>query len=107
MQRLRERCTLGLRRATQAARETPVANRSSVIESRWPEVFDWIGRITSSWVQRRKSMTITRSEEGIAIAMQTQDDLGYYDYAFDMIADRARRRMTAKRVLARLLPAGL
>lgn len=60
------------------------------IESRWSEVFDWIRRVMSTWVQRYKELRIERRNEGIRIEFQTQDDLGYYDYAFDVFPHRDR-----------------
>jgi hypothetical protein len=54
------------------------------IEARWSEVLDWIQRVVGAWVQRRKHLKIERFETGIRVELQTQDDLGYYDYAFDV-----------------------
>ncbi len=61
------------------------------IESRWSEVFDWIRRVLRAWVQRCKQMKIERAERGIRIELETQDDLGYYHYAFDVFPSRRRR----------------
>jgi hypothetical protein len=35
-------------------------------------------------------LKIERRQEGIRVEMKTQDDLGYYDYAFDVFPRRGR-----------------
>ncbi len=55
------------------------------LDERWDEVFDWIGRVLRSWVQRCKQMRIVRHEGGIRIEFETQDDHGYYKYGFDVV----------------------
>ena len=55
---------------------------------RWDDVFAWLVRVLRSWVQRPKQIKVKRVEQAIRIEMQTQDDLGYYDYAFDVFPDR-------------------
>jgi hypothetical protein len=65
----------------------------SQIEARWSELFDWIRRVIGAWVQRYKSMKIVRLESGVRVELQTQDDLGYYDYAFDVFPRRGRRAL--------------
>jgi hypothetical protein len=65
------------------------------IEARWPEVLGWIQHVIAAWVQRYKHLKIERGERGISIDIQTQDDLGYYRYAFDVFRRRSgpeRRR---------------
>jgi len=61
------------------------------LEARWNEVFDWIRRVARSWVQRCKKMHIERRELGIRIELETQDDLGHYEYAFDVFPRRKAR----------------
>lgn len=63
------------------------------LESRWSEIFDWICRVARSWVQRCKQMRIERRQAGIHLQLETQDDLGYYKYEFDVFP---RRRNTTK-----------
>jgi hypothetical protein len=69
----------------------------TVLEARWSEVFPWIGNVLRVWVQRTKRMKIERVGAGIRIEMQTQDDLGYYDYAFDAFPARGRAETGCKR----------
>jgi hypothetical protein len=61
------------------------------VEARWDEIFDWIRRVVRAWVQRCKRMRIERRETGIRIELETQDDLGYYEYGFDVFPSRARK----------------
>lgn len=61
------------------------------LEARWNEVFDWIRRVARSWVQRCKKMHIERRELGIRIELETQDDLGHYEYGFDVFPRRKAR----------------
>jgi hypothetical protein len=63
------------------------------LESRWHEIFDWICRVARSWVQRGKQVRIERRQAGIHLHLETQDDLGYYKYEFDVFP---RRRNTTK-----------
>ncbi len=58
------------------------------IETRWDEIFGWIGRVARTWVQRCKRMRIERRQMGIRIELETQDDLGYYEYGFDVFPGR-------------------
>ncbi len=58
------------------------------LEARWSEIFDWIRRVARSWVQRCKHMHIERRQAGIRIELETQDDLGYYEYKFDVFPRR-------------------
>lgn len=55
------------------------------LEARWPEVFGWLRRVIAAWIQRCKHIKIERLAGGIHIAIQTQDDHGYYRYDFDVI----------------------
>jgi len=61
------------------------------LEARWDEVSDWIRGVTRSWVQRCKKMHIERRELGIRIELDTQDDLGHYEYGFDVFQRRKAR----------------
>lgn len=42
-------------------------------------------------MQRHKKMKPSRFATGIRVELQTQDDLGYYDYAFDVFPCRGVR----------------
>jgi len=59
--------------------------------ARWDDVFGWLLRVLRSWVQRSKHIKIKRVEQAIRIEIRTQDDLGYYEYAFDVFPDRGGR----------------
>lgn len=65
------------------------------LEARWEEIFDWIRRVLRSWVQRCKSMRIERHDDAIYIELETQDDRGYYSYAFDVFPRRRRASPTS------------
>jgi len=58
---------------------------SAQLEARWPEVFGWLRRVITGWVQRCKHLKIERLASGIHIEIQTQDDHGYYRYEFDVM----------------------
>ena len=60
------------------------------VEARWDEIFDWIRRVVRSWVQRCKQMRLERREAGIRVELETQDDLGYYEYGFDVFPRRGK-----------------
>ncbi len=62
------------------------------LEARWEGIFDWIRRVIRSWVQRCKQMRIERRGNGIRIELETQDDLGYYEYGFDVLVDVGAER---------------
>ena len=62
------------------------------VERRWPEVERWMHDALRSWVQRRKVVRIERRERGIRVEFTTQDDRGYYDYAFDVFPGRVPLR---------------
>jgi hypothetical protein len=73
----------------QAALERGLARfDKSQIEARWDEIFEWIRGVARSWVQRCKHMRIERRQDGIRIELETQDDLGYYEYGFDVFPRR-------------------
>jgi hypothetical protein len=61
------------------------------LETRWDEIFDWIRRVARTWVQRCKQMRIERRQAGIRIELETQDDLGYYEYGFDVFPRRGTK----------------
>lgn len=61
------------------------------LETRWDEIFDWIRRVARTWVQRCKRMRIERRQIGIRIELETQDDLGYYEYGFDVFPRRGTK----------------
>ena len=56
---------------------------------RWEELRSWMSALVLEWVQRVKMLRIERRELGIRVELQTQDDLGYYDFAFDVFPKRA------------------
>jgi len=70
------------------------------IREREDEVLRWINDLLRVWVQRRKTSAMKICEAGLRIELQTQDDNGYYDYAFDVFPGRrtahgaARQRRT-------------
>ena len=37
------------------------------------------------WIQRTKQLTMKLCPTGIAVEIETQDDLGYYRYCFDIM----------------------
>jgi hypothetical protein len=77
----------------QAALERGLARfDDSQLETRWDEIFDWIRRVARMWVQRCKRMRIERRQVGIRIELETQDDLGYYEYGFDVFPRRGTSR---------------
>jgi len=61
------------------------------LETRWNEIFDWIRRVARTWLQRCKGMRIERRQIGIRIELETQDDLGYYEYGFDVFPRRGSK----------------
>ena len=61
------------------------------LEARWDESFGWLRGVARTWVQRCKPMRFERRKTGIRIELQTQDDLGYYEYGFDAFPGRQRK----------------
>ena len=62
-------------------------------DARWKDkIFPWILRVLATWVQRRKHVAIERVDDGIHIELETQDDLGYYRYMFDVFPLRELRK---------------
>ena len=45
-------------------------------------------RAIEQWVQRLRELTVELRENGIHVKMQTQDDRGYYRFAFDVFPGR-------------------
>ncbi|TKC99122.1 hypothetical protein [Polyangium fumosum] len=67
------------------------------VAERWDEVFAWMCRVVGAWVQRSKMLRIVQCEGGIRVEIQTQDDHGYYDYAFDVFPGRTTGAAARKR----------
>ena len=62
------------------------------LTARWAEVLGWINEILVTWIQRPKETCVELKEKGIRIELTSQDDLGYYDYAFDVFPTRGKAR---------------
>ena len=61
------------------------------LRERWDvDLFDWCLDALRGWVQRRKYLKMTLEDNGIHIAMETQDDRGYYSYEFDVFPGKGR-----------------
>ena len=58
------------------------------VADRWDEVHGWICQVVFAWIQRVKQLKVERREEGVRIELITQDDLGYYEYGFDVFPGR-------------------
>lgn len=62
------------------------------IRARWDvDIRDWIGDLVAGWVQRVKELNFDLRETGVHLRVRTQDDLGYYDYGFDIFPGRRPR----------------
>ncbi len=58
----------------------------ALVRDRWDtDVFDWLNRTVLGWVQRCKVLSLRPGESGIQVEMETQDDLGHYNYSFDVL----------------------
>jgi hypothetical protein len=78
--------------AVQAALEQGLARfNEERLASRWEEIFGWIADFLRAWIQRCKEMMIERRGPAVRIEIVTQDDLGYYNYGFDIFPARAKR----------------
>ena len=56
-----------------------------LVRQRWDgDVAHGLGRTVLSWVQRCKSLRLDKRDNGVRVEIETQDDLGYYTYAFDV-----------------------
>jgi hypothetical protein len=58
------------------------------LQERWDEVHAWMCRAIGTWVQRHKRLKIELADSGIRVEIKTQDDHGYYVYAFDVFPGR-------------------
>lgn len=72
------------------ALESGVAGFSMrLVRQRWNvDVADWLGGTILSWVQRCKTLSMDKRDHGVHVEIETQDDLGYYTYAFDVFPGR-------------------
>lgn len=62
------------------------------LRARWDvDVRDWTADLVSTWVQRVKQLGLDLRERGVRLHVHTQDDLGYYEYVFDVFPGRAPR----------------
>jgi len=52
------------------------------------QVVAWIHAVLGRWAQRVKSMRVERRGPALRVEMETQDDLGYYTYGFDVFPQR-------------------
>lgn len=59
------------------------------MKHRWnTDLRAWVVDFVFSWVQRGKELQFDWSESGVRLRLGTQDDAGYYDYAFDVSPGR-------------------
>jgi hypothetical protein len=59
------------------------------VRGRWTaDIRAWMTRLVFSWVQRAKELNFDLRERGIHLRIETQDDAGYYHYAFDVMPGR-------------------
>lgn len=59
------------------------------LQARWEsDVRSFVFSVLRAWVQRAKHVKADLCDEGIAIEIETQDDLGYYHYSFDVFPGR-------------------
>ena len=68
------------------ALESGIASFSmDLVQQRWDgDVARWLERTVLSWVQRCKSLRLDKRDNGVRVEIETQDDLGYYTYVFDV-----------------------
>lgn len=58
---------------------------SALVHERWDiDVSRWLRATVLRWIQRCKSIRLDKRERGIRVEIETQDDHGYYQYAFDV-----------------------
>jgi len=63
------------------------------VRERWEQdLSEWMLRVITSWVQRCKHVKLVQHDDGLEVQLETQDDLGYYHYRFDVFAGRAKTR---------------
>jgi hypothetical protein len=57
----------------------------SQLEARFhDDIQSFVHSVVTMWVQRPKEISSELRENGIHVRVKTQDDHGYYDYAFDV-----------------------
>jgi hypothetical protein len=76
---------LNVGRLKEALESGIVAFDMPLVAERWDaDVSRWMGATLMAWVQRCKSIKFDKRERGLRVEIETQDDLGYYEYAFDV-----------------------
>jgi hypothetical protein len=61
-----------------------------IVHARWDEdLRHWLSTSLVRWTQRTKQISTTLHTNGIAVEIETQDDLGYYRYGFDLMLREA------------------
>ena len=61
-----------------------------IARDRWDQdLRRWLGKSLLRWIQRTKQITIELHTNGISVEIETQDDLGYYRYGFDLMLREA------------------
>jgi hypothetical protein len=61
-----------------------------IARDRWDEdLRSWLNRSLVRWFQRAKMVTTKLYPNGIAVEIETQDDMGYYRYSFDVMLREA------------------
>lgn len=64
----------------------------NIIRERWSiDVRVWMTRLVFSWVQRGKELNYDLRERGVRMRLVTRDDLGEYEYSFDVFPGRVDR----------------
>lgn len=62
------------------------------LRARWDvDIRVWVAALLMRWVQRVKEADFDVREIGVHLRVRTQDDAGYYDYAFDIFPGRPAR----------------
>ena len=62
------------------------------VRVRWSDdVFDWMRLTIRAWVQRCKMMRLVARRNGVNVKLETQDDLGYYRYEFDVFPRKSEK----------------
>lgn len=61
-----------------------------IARNRWDrDLRDWLCTSLPRWIQRTKQITTKLHKNGISVEIETQDDLGYYRYGFDLMLREA------------------
>lgn len=61
----------------------------AAIHARWAvDLRGWMTRLVFAWVQRAKKLHFDLRERGVYVRVRTQDDLGAYEYALDVMPGR-------------------